>query len=111
MSFLSLSSLSLRERESEAFVLGSGREWEFPLTPVVRLAQLVKVFRGPAWSGGQGGQGGQGGHVGQGGQSGQGGQVVIGQGIMLVHVAQVVIWSMWSRWSRWSGYTGLIICL
>ena len=25
--------LIIRERESEAFILGNGREWEFPLTP------------------------------------------------------------------------------
>ena len=29
----------IRERESEAFILGNGREREFPLTPVVAQLQ------------------------------------------------------------------------
>ena len=32
--------LIIRERESEPFILGNGREREFPLTPVLVLAHL-----------------------------------------------------------------------
>ena len=59
----------IRERESEAFILGNGREQEFPLTPVIccpttrslccSLAPFVLIFSGGGGVGSQGGGGGQ----------------------------------------------------
>ena len=87
------------------------------------MAQLVKVFRGPAWLCGQGGHGGQ---SGQGGQGGQDGQVVIGQGklvqvVQVVNVVQVVqmvrlhridympLENTWFTWSKPSNYLYYIL--
>ena len=33
----------IREKESEAFILGNGREREFPLTPVLQLHQQLEI--------------------------------------------------------------------